>query len=330
MGVRGRDTAAAQSAQRSASPHRRQRLRFILTGSSARKLKRAGANLLGGRAVHTRMYPFLAHELGTDFDLDTVLRHGSLPVVWNADDRAAALRSYVQLYLKGRDQGRSAGAEPGRLRALHAGRRPVSRPDLERGVCRARCRGQPDNPGRLRGYPGGHACGVSSARVRSEAASPGTEAPEAVLDRSRIGTGGGRTLPRSRPAGTGPPYSKAGSPPCSPVIGDYHGAFDEMYYWAPAQARDTEVDFLLLRDGDSIAIEAKASARVHDRHLAGLRAVAPLPGLQSGRNRHLAAARPPGSPAIRPALVTVTQMGSRYRLRRSARRSRRRGSRPRR
>ena len=126
------------------------------------------------------------------------------------------------------------------------------------------------------------------------------------------------------------PYSKAGSPPYSPVIGDYHGAFDEMYYWAPAQARDTEVDFLLLRDGDSIAIEAKASARVHDRHLAGLRAVAPLPGLQSGRNRHLAAARPPGSPAIRPALVTVTQMGSRYRLRRSARRSRRRGSRPRR
>ena len=57
-------------------------LRFILTGSSARKLKRAGVNLLGGRAVHTRMYPFLPHELGTDFDLDTVLRHGSLPVIW--------------------------------------------------------------------------------------------------------------------------------------------------------------------------------------------------------------------------------------------------------
>ena len=61
---------------------------------------------------------------------------------------------------------------------------------------------------------------------------------------------------------------------------DYHGGFDEMYYWAPAQARDTEVDFLLLRDGKSVAIEAKASVRVHDRHLAGLRAVSPLPGLQ--------------------------------------------------
>ena len=75
-------------------------LRFILTGSSARKLKQAGVNLLGGRALHTRMYPFLPHELGADFDFDTVLRHGSLPVVWNAADRAAALRSYVQLYLK--------------------------------------------------------------------------------------------------------------------------------------------------------------------------------------------------------------------------------------
>ena len=52
------------------------------------------------------------------------------------------------------------------------------------------------------------------------------------------------------------------------------------YHWAPAQACDTEVDFLLLRDGDSNAIEAKASARIHERHLAGLRAVAPLPGLR--------------------------------------------------
>ena len=43
-------------------------LRFILTGSSARKLKRAGVNLLGGRAADTRMYPFLPHELGNDFD----------------------------------------------------------------------------------------------------------------------------------------------------------------------------------------------------------------------------------------------------------------------
>ena len=53
-----------------------------------------------------------------------------------------------------------------------------------------------------------------------------------------------------------------------------------MYYWAPAQARDTEVDFLLLRDGKSIAIEAKASPRVHERDLAGLRAVAPLASLR--------------------------------------------------
>ena len=75
-------------------------LRFILTGSSARKLKRAGVNLLAGRAVHTRMYPFLPHELGADFDLEAVLRHGSLPVIWNADDRGAALRAYVQLYLR--------------------------------------------------------------------------------------------------------------------------------------------------------------------------------------------------------------------------------------
>ena len=61
---------------------------------------------------------------------------------------------------------------------------------------------------------------------------------------------------------------------------DYCGAFDDVYYWAPAGARATEVDFLLRRDGDFAAIEVKASDRPHDRHLAGLRAVAPLPGLR--------------------------------------------------
>jgi predicted AAA+ superfamily ATPase len=77
-----------------------QRMRFVLLGSSARKLKQAGTNLLAGRALHRQMFPLLPQELGRDFNLADVLRHGSLPVIWAAKERREALESYVQMYLK--------------------------------------------------------------------------------------------------------------------------------------------------------------------------------------------------------------------------------------
>ncbi|MCY4626158.1 MAG: DUF4143 domain-containing protein [Acidobacteria bacterium] len=73
--------------------------RFILTGSSARKLRARGANLLGGRAANRTLHPFLAAELGDGFDLPTALRQGLLPVVVSATDPAAALDGYVSLYV---------------------------------------------------------------------------------------------------------------------------------------------------------------------------------------------------------------------------------------
>lgn len=72
---------------------------FILTGSSARKLRRQGVNLLGGRAVRKHMHPYLAVELGTRFKLATALKQGMLPVVWAADDPSAVLDAYNALYL---------------------------------------------------------------------------------------------------------------------------------------------------------------------------------------------------------------------------------------
>ncbi len=75
-------------------------LKFILTGSSARKLKRSGANLLGGRAVLRTMHPFMAGELGTRFNLKHALSEGMLPIVCHAADPADVLRTYASLYLK--------------------------------------------------------------------------------------------------------------------------------------------------------------------------------------------------------------------------------------
>ncbi len=77
--------------------------KFILTGSSARKLKRGGANLLAGRAYSFFLHPLTVWELGTDFELISFLKFGGLPHVWNVDtdvDRVHYLRSYVSTYLK--------------------------------------------------------------------------------------------------------------------------------------------------------------------------------------------------------------------------------------
>ena len=75
-------------------------LRFILTGSSARKLRQGGANLLAGRLVQAEMHPFMAAELGTGFDMQRALQIGLVPLVWNAPDPAATLRAYAALYLR--------------------------------------------------------------------------------------------------------------------------------------------------------------------------------------------------------------------------------------
>ena len=72
--------------------------RFVLTGSSARKLRRGGVDLLGGRAVRRTLHPFMAAEL-PDFDLGRALHVGLLPLVVGAPDPVGVLDAYASLYL---------------------------------------------------------------------------------------------------------------------------------------------------------------------------------------------------------------------------------------
>ncbi|MDP2913346.1 MAG: AAA family ATPase [Candidatus Omnitrophota bacterium] len=74
--------------------------KFILTGSSARKLRRKGFNLLGGRALTYAMHPLTAGELGKDFDLDHSLAFGQLPSAYIESDPKKYLESYVKTYLE--------------------------------------------------------------------------------------------------------------------------------------------------------------------------------------------------------------------------------------
>ena len=75
-------------------------VRFVLTGSSARKLRRGASNLLAGRLLQAEMHPFLASELGKDFELQQALRFGLIPLIWQAEDPGATLQAYVDLYLR--------------------------------------------------------------------------------------------------------------------------------------------------------------------------------------------------------------------------------------
>lgn len=75
-------------------------IRFLLTGSSARKLRRSGVNLLGGRARTVHLHPLTARELGSRFDLARAVEHGLLPSIYFSDDPQADLRAYAGSYLQ--------------------------------------------------------------------------------------------------------------------------------------------------------------------------------------------------------------------------------------
>ena len=80
-----------------------EKIKFALSGSSARKLKRGGANLLAGRAFTYNLFPFTAFEIGNNFLLQSALEFGTLPFVVNSSDddsKKMYLKTYTHTYIK--------------------------------------------------------------------------------------------------------------------------------------------------------------------------------------------------------------------------------------
>jgi uncharacterized protein len=78
-------------------------IKFALTGSSSRKLKRIGANLLAGRAFNFRLFPMTSVEIGPSFNLEAALTWGSLPKIFSlktSRQKSLFLKSYLETYLK--------------------------------------------------------------------------------------------------------------------------------------------------------------------------------------------------------------------------------------
>ena len=251
------------------------RLNFALLGSSARKLKASGVNLLAGRALHKTMHPLTPAELGDDFDLDTALDTGTIPLVWVADEGRQVLESYVRLYL--REEIRAEGLVrnlPGFARFLpiaalyHGQAVNISGIARDCGVARTTVQGyldiledtllafrlpafQPRLRVRERRHP--KLYWVDPGLVRAVKRLHGPIAPE---ERGALLEGWVLHLLRA--------HAEAG------------GLFDELHYWAPHPANRTEVDFLLRRDSELVAIEVKSQPRYHTGMLPGLRAIAEL------------------------------------------------------
>lgn len=252
------------------------RLKFALLGSNARKLKASGVNLLAGRALHKTMHPLTPNELGNDFNLDVALDTGTIPLIWVADEKRQVLESYVRLYL--REEVRAEGLVrnlPGFARFLpiaalyHGQVVNVSGIARESGVARTTVQGYLDiledtlltfrlsafqSRLRLRERRHPKLYWIDPGLVRAVKKLYGPIAPE---ERGTLLEGWILHLLR--------------------VHAEESELFDELYYWAPHPATRTEVDFLLRRNGEFIAIEVKSQPRYHTSMLPGLRAVAELP-----------------------------------------------------
>ena len=254
-------------------------LRFALLGSSARKLRAAGVTLLGGRALWREMFPLVPEELGGDFDLDRTLEIGALPLVLGSESPRETLRAYVQLYLREEVKGEALVRNlPGFARFLpvaglfHGQLLNVAGIARDAGVARTT----------VEGYLGVLEDTLLARRL------PAYEARLRVRERKHpklywVDPG----VARAAKGAHGPVVPEEAGPLLEGWVHTLLRTYmaerelaDEVAYWAPVGSRQLEVDFLLRRGSELCAVEVKAARRVHPGQMAGLRAIAELPGLR--------------------------------------------------
>ena len=252
---------------------------FILTGSSARKTKVKGVNLLGGRAGTRLLHPFIPEELGKDFNLDQALRYGLLPIVWSSPDRGDKLKDYAETYLKEEIKAEAL------VRNLSSFARFLQ----------------------VAGLYHGQAVNMSAIARESQISRYSVREFFSILEDTMLGFFLPAYYPKLRLKEQksnkfyliDPGLARALKKNFSPVsveekgflfegliaqilraYGDYHNLYESIYYWSSLEAKKTEVDFLLKRGEDLIAIEAKAKIQVSSQDYRGLRAISELPAVK--------------------------------------------------
>ena len=249
---------------------------FILTGSSARKINARGANLLGGRAGRKYLYPFTPGELEEDFNLEQALRYGLIPIVWSSHNRNEKLRDYAELYLK----------EEIKAEALVRNLPSFARFLQVAGLC--------------------HGQIVNMSAVAREAQIPRAVVRNffSILEDTMLGFFLPAYYPKLRLKEQksskfyliDPGIARAFKNNFGPIAieekgflfeglvaqllrayKDYRNLYEEIYYWSSLGAKQTEVDFLLKRGKELIAIEVKAKTQVSAQDYRGLKTISKLP-----------------------------------------------------
>lgn len=245
-------------------------VRFLLTGSSARKLRRSHTSLMAGRARPRRLCPFVFAEVEA-FDLDAALTYGMLPPVHLSREPAEELGTYAGLYLQEEIRAEALA------RNIQGFSRFLTRAALSSGEV------------------------LNFESVAGDAQVPARTVREyyALLEDTLVGTmlpplstrGGRKTIAKGKfyffdvgvmralrePTGYPRPLTAAELGPALE-----HLIFQELFAYLQYFARSTplsfwrtytkqEVDFVV---GDSLAVEVKATQSVRDKHLRGLRALA--------------------------------------------------------
>ena len=253
-------------------------LRFILTGSSARKIRAKGVNLLAGRAGWLHLHPFVPEELGDGFDLKKALRFGLLPVIWSSPDKAFALKAYTQMYLKEEIKAEALVRNlPGFARFLavtsvyHGQVVNMSSIARESALSRDSVRGffsiledtllgffLPAYSGKIRLREARHPKFYFIDPGLALALKNNSKLLAERQDKGLLFEGLVAQILRA--------YK------------DYTDLFDDFYYWAPAGAVKTEVDFILQRGKkELVAIEVKLKDQIFPNDLKGLKAIADFP-----------------------------------------------------
>lgn len=242
--------------------------RFLMTGSSARKLRKGGVNLLGGRAYTFRLHPFSLMELADDFELERAIQRGTIPSVWLSEDPDARLAAYASNYLEQEIVAEAA------VRNVASFRRFLGFAALQSGKQLNYTKLSSDaqvKPTTLREHVEILIDSLIASRVepwrRGKRRKPVASEKLYFFD-----TGVTRILQeRSNYAPNSEEYGSAFETLIFHEIRCYvdYVSREPVYYWRTTT--DLEVDFII---GDRLALEVKASQSINDKDLRGLRAIA--------------------------------------------------------
>lgn len=243
---------------------------FVLTGSSSRKLKRAGVDLLAGRAVIRHMHPFMAAELGDAFLLDEALRYGLVPLIVESENALDTLKAYIGVYLneevKAEGLVRNIGDFSRFLEVAsfsHGSILNVSNIARECAVSRKLIEG--------------YLSVLNDLLLSFHLPIFSTRAKRQLVSHEKFyyfDTGVYRNL---RMTGFLDKQAEINGPGLEGLVlqhlsawNDYQGAANKLFYWRTKHG--VEVDFIIYGPKDFYAIEVKNSQTIQDKDLNGLKA----------------------------------------------------------